>query len=894
MRKDIHCVCSNEVIIDNLDAYLTYQGFQIELVNPMNYTPADVLIVAEPYIIKYNSFSIHRIWRRYLYYHSPETKLLVCGYSAKKHSITSLPHANYINLINPPKDLSIFIENAKKVSDYKLERNQEPIKIGEINRSYNDLWDTTEIPIKGVDFIESRYNIFFEGHNLYSSLVHQLPKIKIPLNNLYNKVIEDRINNQGMVDTISATQDKWIKFVNRWHRYKQTYFDKLPFFNLISQLDNKIHELHRFYLKPPNTIEALKELSPHLLIDKIIDLLDNMMRYSDHRFGDNLEIYITNKKINSNKEKVKRLVKRKYTPFILIAEDRDDDYEVFYNAFSEFYNIHRVNNPRKLFERLKSNSFPYDLIMLDLDLRGNKNYLEGLKNIKKVKEITNIPIIVWTHDNTFSTGIDTMEAGAKYYFRKLDFDFRNWIVTFEDAIKTFREIRELRIENKSVKNKNKSLRIQNESLKTQNENLEIQVVPFISRSQQMKKIKRLLRSLAKRPNIRVLLYGETGVGKEVAAKYYHYHSLRHKKNFLTINLAETPKEMLPDRLFGHKKGAFSGATSDEPGIFTKANKGVLFLDEIGEMSHDMQLKLLRVVEYGDVMPLGSTDTHKVDIQLITATNKDLKRKIENNEFRNDLFERLNGYYIEIPPLRERREDILPIMLHLLGGISETELSRYMDKDVVDFLINYPWERNVRQLKNVVGKLEINRDLEELDKITFDCIPKELLEVANKIKSGYSNKSTNSVAEGNHPSNTSLTIEEQKAGLELMEIEKALTETYGRKKDAAKKLGMNDQNLRFLVLKLAQKHPSLINNYPKILEKYKRNIKEIEDARDFIKNLSEQLEINTNIIEITSNLNMTKIELFDKLKLIQSKYRLLFETNNLIIEFYVKNNSQKRY
>jgi two-component system, NtrC family, response regulator len=212
-------------------------------------------------------------------------------------------------------------------------------------------------------------------------------------------------------------------------------------------------------------------------------------------------------------------------------------------------------------------------------------------------------------------------------------------------------------------------------------------------------------------NANVLLLGETGTGKEVFAKAIHGESKRGQKSFIAINCSAFTKELLEGELFGHKAGAYTGATKDKKGLIETADGGTLFLDEIGELNIDLQAKLLRVLENGEFIKLGDIKTTKVDVRIIAATNRDLKKEVSQGHFREDLLYRLNTFTISLPPLRERKEDILLLTHFFLQQFANKEAkpALKLSKDAAKALEAYSWKGNIRELRNVVERAVILSD-----------------------------------------------------------------------------------------------------------------------------------------------------------------------------------------
>ena len=238
---------------------------------------------------------------------------------------------------------------------------------------------------------------------------------------------------------------------------------------------------------------------------------------------------------------------------------------------------------------------------------------------------------------------------------------------------------------------------------------------FVIKDEKSKKILNIAKKVAK-TNVPVMLLGESGVGKEEFAKFIHKESER-EGEFVAINMSAIPDNLIESELFGYVKGAFTDAVADKKGLFELANKGTLFLDEIAEMPYHLQSKLLRVLQEGEFYPLGSTKPVKIDVRIISATNKNIKDMIKNNKFREDLYYRLSTIPIYIPPLRERKDDILPITKKVLENVlSELGIdNKYFSKEAEEMLLEYDWPGNVRELINVVKRAVILSENEEIKK-----------------------------------------------------------------------------------------------------------------------------------------------------------------------------------
>ncbi len=275
-------------------------------------------------------------------------------------------------------------------------------------------------------------------------------------------------------------------------------------------------------------------------------------------------------------------------------------------------------------------------------------------------------------------------------------------------------------------------------LKQKNEN-KTMTTPLIGVSKSILKIKELIHHVAD-TCLNVLITGETGVGKEVVAQCLYIESERSSKNFVKINCAALPETLLESELYGYEKGAFTGAHKNRSGKFQMADKGVLFLDEIGDMPLALQSKMLHVLQSGEFSPLGSEQEFKTDVWVIAATNHNLEDSMAQKRFREDLFYRLNIIKIEIPPLRKRKEDISPLIEYYLRLYKSEYPGNHGEKpgsDTLTKLINYPWPGNVRQLQNCIKKQMILKSWEKI----FDELPKEEVKLSTSTKKGRKSKKT---------------------------------------------------------------------------------------------------------------------------------------------------------
>ncbi|PZR14348.1 MAG: sigma-54-dependent Fis family transcriptional regulator [Flavobacterium psychrophilum] len=270
----------------------------------------------------------------------------------------------------------------------------------------------------------------------------------------------------------------------------------------------------------------------------------------------------------------------------------------------------------------------------------------------------------------------------------------------------------------------------------------------------------------------VLLTGETGTGKEVFANAIHQHSPRKNNNFVAINCSAFSHDLLESEMFGHMAGAFTGALKDKVGLFEEANKGTIFLDEVGELPFDLQAKLLRVLENGEFIKVGSNKTTKVDVRIIAATNRNFAKEIEAGRFREDLYYRLSTFRINLPSLRERSKDIEALSLHFLKVFSQKTNKKItsISKEALHILRVHQWPGNIRELKNILERSVI---LENTDTLTPDSLPVDLR--------------TNAVSIGSGESNTLSAF--SMASAEKIHIQKVLNYTGGNKAETARLLSI---------------------------------------------------------------------------------------------------------
>jgi two-component system NtrC family response regulator len=384
-----------------------------------------------------------------------------------------------------------------------------------------------------------------------------------------------------------------------------------------------------------------------------------------------------------------------------------------------------------------------DLVLTDVKLPDGN----GIDLLEKIRAINPLcEIIVMTAFGTIHDGVKAMKLGAFDYFTKGDDNDQIIPALNRAADKVKLQKRILDLENK---------------LETK-----YGFDTIIGESEAIKNTIALAKKVAPTDST-VLLEGETGVGKELFAQAIHYSSSRKNQSFVAVNCSSFAKDLLESELFGHKKGAFTGAFTDKKGLFEEASEGTIFLDEMGEMNLDLQAKLLRVLETQSFIKVGDTKPTKVNVRIIAATNRDLKKESESGNFRMDLYYRLATFKVMIPSLKERREDIEALANYFLAiyAVKLKKRIEGIDKEFFKYLRKNAWKGNIRELKNCMERAVI---LADADILTADLLPVEILNHENS-------SADNSV--------TSL------ANMEKIHIQKILTFAKGNKTKAAELLGI---------------------------------------------------------------------------------------------------------
>jgi DNA-binding NtrC family response regulator len=410
------------------------------------------------------------------------------------------------------------------------------------------------------------------------------------------------------------------------------------------------------------------------------------------------------------------------------------------------------------------NSGPFDLIVTDLKLPGMSG-LEFLQAVKRANAA--VPIIIMTAYGTVESAVEAMKIGASDYVLK-PFSLAELVLVIRKELASH----QLREENRSLR----------EALGQR-----YQYDNIVARSEKMQAVLALVERVAP-TNSTVLLGGESGVGKDLIARAIHQHSNRASGPFIKINSTAIPETLLESELFGYEKGAFSGATTSKPGKFELADKGTLFLDEIGDVPPAIQVKLLRVLQEREFERLGGTKTLKVDVRLIAATNRDLRAALEEGTFREDLYYRLNVVAIDIPPLRDHKEDIPALANFFLEKFARESGKpiRGITPAAMNLLLDFHWPGNVRELENIIERgvtLSAGSTLDVAD-IHLDApTPRAAAGAAPVLPSG-------------------MTLDQW----EDEAIREALRQANGNKSQAARALGLSRNALRYRLSKIGVSDP----------------------------------------------------------------------------------------
>ena len=450
---------------------------------------------------------------------------------------------------------------------------------------------------------------------------------------------------------------------------------------------------------------------------------------------------------------------------VLVCDDEEIMRDVLETILSGAgYKVELAKTGEEAIEAYSQHAF--DVVLMDVSMPGigGLTALEGL-----IKVDPEAVVLMVTAYATFDTAISAWEKGATGVIRK---PFQNEQI--------------LALVAKGIRSRRKE---EERQTLRQAMSRSVNRDGFIGRSDAMENIFRLVERVAPARST-VLITGESGTGKELVAKAIHEASPRAREQFVAVNCSNIPSELLESELFGHTKGAFTGAVAAKKGLFEVADNGSIFLDEIGDLRPETQIRLLRVIQEREFTPVGDTTPVKVDVRIIAATNVDLKEAVRNGQFREDLYFRLSVVPIELPPLRDRREDILPLAQHFVRKYSAEngrEMSETFSPEVLSLLENYNYPGNVRELENIIERAVV---IALTDEITVDCLRPEVRDPQLALK--MIAETEGMTGEIDLARGVSFYDEVKRFEIDL--IRRALDQTGGHQSRAARLLGLNATTL----------------------------------------------------------------------------------------------------
>jgi len=468
----------------------------------------------------------------------------------------------------------------------------------------------------------------------------------------------------------------------------------------------------------------------------------------------------------------------------LIVDDNLEDLESFKAILRGGFSTLTASSFEEA-KRLLSSSL--DIALLDIRLDdtdpSNREGLELLKHIKS--ELPHLPVIMITAYGDVDIAVEAMKLGAADFIQKEK-------VSPEEVKKRVSDVLE-------------KTRLQRKISELEEDISRLESWEIIGDDPKILNIKKLIDIVAKDGEITVLIEGETGTGKELVARAIHKRGVRKDGPFISVAVSSLTSSLLESELFGHEKGAFTGADRRKIGYIERAHKGVLFLDEIGELSKEAQVKLLRFLDSKTFTRVGGEREIRVDVQLLAATNKDLKRAVEEGEFREDLYYRLNTFRITLPTLAERKGDIPKLAYHFLNSLrsqGRTKLKTISDP-ALELLKGYNWPGNVRELKNCIERAAIYAENHGHDRIMPDDLPLEIRKTEDRSAEKFMIDPEKGV-----------NVNRELARIELAYIEEALRITGGKRSEAWKLLGYNDRfALRRRIKSIFRRFPELRDEYP---------------------------------------------------------------------------------
>jgi len=448
---------------------------------------------------------------------------------------------------------------------------------------------------------------------------------------------------------------------------------------------------------------------------------------------------------------------------ILIVDDEDKIRHILQIMLEQKgYKTEQASNGEEALKLLKD--YHYSMVITDLKMP----VMDGMTLLREIKKIDpDYPVIVLTAYGSIESAVEAIKEGALDYIAK-PFEEEKILITIERSIR-FSEL----IEEKKIHQEELSEFYDFNSI--------------IAESQQMLQVLKQAALVAKSPDTTVLVLGESGTGKELIARTVHYNSARSAKKFLAINSAAIQPTLIESELFGHEKGSFTGADKTKAGKFEIANEGTIFLDEIGDLPIDAQAKLLRFLQEKEFERVGGTKTIRSDVRILGATNKDLMEMVKKGNFRDDLYYRVNVFPLKLPPLRERRKDIMPLASHFLHKFAKSmgKSEPHINEEATRMLFNYSWPGNIRELQNAIERAVILSGDGQIGREHLSFLMHPGIELA------IDDKPFTLPHEG-------INIDE----VELDFVKQALQRTNNNQTEAAKVLGLTRGKFRSLIKRLS--------------------------------------------------------------------------------------------
>ncbi|MFA5659662.1 MAG: sigma-54 dependent transcriptional regulator [Oscillospiraceae bacterium] len=447
---------------------------------------------------------------------------------------------------------------------------------------------------------------------------------------------------------------------------------------------------------------------------------------------------------------------------ILLIDDEENQLRSLKSFLSKRnLEIYTAANGLKGFEIVKNN--PVDIVITDYRMPE----WDGLKTLQMIKEFNpGIDVIISTAFGKVEDAVAIMKSGAYDYLTKpIDLD------ELENLINRIKEKRLLKEENELLK----------EQLYEK-----FKFDSIISQNPKMEEVVNLAGRVAKSSST-IMIRGESGTGKELIARAIHFASERSKKPFITINVASLSGNLLESELFGHEKGSYTGAINQRIGRFEEADNGTLFIDEVGDIPLTVQVKLLRAIQFGEIQKIGSNETIKVNVRILTATHRNLEDMIKENLFREDLYYRLNVITLNLPPLRDRKSDIPVLADHFIRKHSEKNGKQVaaITPEALDILMKYSFPGNVRELENIIERAVV---LTRVNKITETDLPSQIGSIKNITTFD--------------PHNLEAGFEEKVRNFEKAMVAEALERSGGNKSGAARLLNISERHIRSIIERLS--------------------------------------------------------------------------------------------